>query len=274
MVSTSLSVYWRSWSTATAQPSCLPPFVAWPHRFLRRWNSAELPFGMDTGAGIGHYALLGNHTRCRKRRTTMRHARNVIALLMMSSMAVSCSTDGGKTQLPETTENATVVSNSSDGGKAQVPETIAPAPASSFTTATAMSSLPKVSSGSSALSLTVPRNCMSAEVWAVAPDDSLGVGVVVSAEQRSATEPTLYSLTSSQFIAYGGSGIAGQLCSGTGEPDAETLHVVSGSGTLTLDPLGPIPMRGRLVTTELVLDDGTTVSAIDIAATCIGCFPT
>ena len=35
---------------ATAQPSCLPPFVAWPHRFLRRWNSAELLFGMDTAA--------------------------------------------------------------------------------------------------------------------------------------------------------------------------------------------------------------------------------
>lgn len=84
----------------------------------------------------------------------------------------------------------------------------------------------------------------------------------------------MYPLTSSQLTAYEGSGIALQLCSGTGEPDAEQIDVVSGTATLTLDPLGSIPMRGRLTTTALVLSDGTTILPIDVTATCVGCFPT
>ena len=102
-----------------------------------------------------------------------------------------------------------------------------------------------------------------------------GVGVIVDAEQRLASEPSVFTVAAHQLVAFRGTGLAEQVCSGTGTlPNSEQLDVVSGSGTLTLDPLGVSPATGRFQTGELVLEDGTVIAPIDVNATCVGCFPT
>ena len=128
----------------------------------------------------------------------------------------------------------------------------------------------------SAVTLSVGRDCYSAHVWAFAADDTLGVGVIVDAEEaRPAPEPIVFTVAAHQLVAFRGTGLAEQVCSGTGTfPNSEQLDVVSGSGTLTLDPPGFTPGTGRFQTGELVLDDGTVIAPIEVTATCVGCFPT
>ena len=105
----------------------------------------------------------------------------------------------------------------------------------------------------STVTLSVGRDCYSAHVWAFAADDTVGVGVIVDAERGSASEPSVFTVAAHQLVAFRGTGLAEQVCSGTGTlPSSEQLDVVSGSGTLTLDPLGVTPATGRFQTGELV----------------------
>ena len=108
-------------------------------------------------------------------------------------------------------------------------------------------------------------------------DGAIGVGVVTRGFQPSSDQPSVlkFDVTSDKvdFIAYKGKDLINQLCGPSGIPTAERIEIVSGSGTLALDALGPLPMGGRLTTTELVLADGTVIAPMDLVATCIGCFP-
>jgi hypothetical protein len=128
-----------------------------------------------------------------------------------------------------------------------------------------------------AVTLSLSLGCRTAEVWGVSPDRTIGVGVVTRDSQPSSAQATEidFDTTSDEveFIAYRGTDVTSQLCGASGTPTATRLEIVSGSGTLALDALGPIPMGGRLTTTELVLDDGTVIAPMDVTATCIGCFP-
>ena len=128
------------------------------------------------------------------------------------------------------------------------------------------------------VTLGVTRDCRNAEVWGVSSDGTIGVGVVTRESQPWSDQATHIDFdgTSDEvdLIAYRGDDLTNQLCGSSGVPTAARLKVVSGSGTLALDALGPIPMGGRLTTTELVLEDGTIVAPMDLTATCIGCFPT
>ena len=128
------------------------------------------------------------------------------------------------------------------------------------------------------VTLNVSRNCRNAEVWGVSSDGTIGVRVVTRESQPSSDQASVidFDATSAtvDFIAYRGTDLTNQLCGPSGKPNAARLKVVSGSGRLALDALGPIPMGGRLTTTELDLEDGTVVAPMDLTATCIGCFPT
>ena len=128
------------------------------------------------------------------------------------------------------------------------------------------------------VTLEVSRNCRNAEVWGVSSDGTIGVGVVTRESQPSSDQASAIDFDATSgtvdFIAYRGTDLTNQLCGPSGKPNAARIKVVSGSGTLALDALGPIPMGGRLTTTELVLEDGTVVAPMDLMATCIGCFPT
>ena len=125
--------------------------------------------------------------------------------------------------------------------------------------------------------LTVTRACMSAEVWGVSSDGTLGLGAVTRSSQPSSDQPSVlrFDTTSEEvdFIAYRGEDLINHLCGGRAQPVAERIEIISGSGTLALDALGPIPMSGRLTTTEVVLADGTVIAPMDLTADCIGCFP-
>lgn len=127
------------------------------------------------------------------------------------------------------------------------------------------------------VSLTVTRACMSAQIWGVSSDGTIGLGVVTRSPQPSSDQPSVlqFDMTSEEvdFIAYKGEDLINQLCGGSGQPSADRIKIVSGSGTLSLDALGPLPMGGRLTTTEVVLADGTIIAPMDLKATCIGCFP-
>ncbi len=126
--------------------------------------------------------------------------------------------------------------------------------------------------------LTVARACMTAEVWGVSPDGTIGLGVVTKSSQPSSDQPSVIQFDASSdevdFIAYKGKDLINQLCGGTGQPTADRITIVRGSGTLALDPLGPLPMGSRLTTTEVLLADGTVIAPLDIEGNCIGCFPT
>jgi hypothetical protein len=128
-----------------------------------------------------------------------------------------------------------------------------------------------------AVTLSLALDCRTAEVWGVSPDRTIAVGVVTRDSQPSSARPTEidFDTTSDEveFVAYRGTDVTSQLCGASGTPTATRLEIVSGSGTLALDALGPIPMGGRLTTTALVLDDGTVIAPMDVTATCIGCFP-
>jgi hypothetical protein len=127
------------------------------------------------------------------------------------------------------------------------------------------------------VTLTAGRACMSAEVWGVSSDGTIGLGVVTTSSQPSSDQPSVIHFDASSdavdFIAYKGEDLNNQLCGGSGQPTAERIAIVSGSGTLALDALGPLPMGGRLTTTEVVLSDGTVIAPMDLTANCIGCFP-
>jgi len=118
---------------------------------------------------------------------------------------------------------------------------------------------------------------MSAEVWGVSSDGTLGLGAVTRSSQPSSDQPSVLRFdTASEevdFIAYRGEDLINQLCGGRAKPVAERIEIISGSGTLALDALGPIPMSGRLTTTEVVLADGTVIAPMNLTADCIGCFP-
>lgn len=125
--------------------------------------------------------------------------------------------------------------------------------------------------------LTVTRACMSAEIWGVSSDGTIALGVVTTSSQPSSDQPSVIQFDTSsdavEFIAYKGKDLINQLCGGTGQPAADRITIVSGSGTLVLDALGPLPMGGRLTTTEVVLEDGTVIAQMDLEGNCIGCFP-
>ena len=122
------------------------------------------------------------------------------------------------------------------------------------------------------IDLPVAQSCMS-EVWAVSTDGSIAIGVRFDPAEQSTTGPTVLSLAPSGLVVVRGIALAQQLCSGAGTLPASGIAVVSGSGTLSLDPPGPFPLLGVLTTGELMLSDGSVISPIHAEASCLGCFP-
>ena len=191
----------------------------------------------------------------------MNQSVKAVAALALCAALVSCHTSNrtdADGNVGSTTTSGTLVSDTASA--APTTESKPPGTSSPITDAKPIA-MPTV------------RACRNVEIWAFNTSDTVGVGVVLNADNRSGTVSTTYTLTASDFTAYRGTGLAQQFCSPSGTSQLQQLHVIAGTGTLILDPLGPIPMNGQLTTTDLRLSDGTTVAALHVKASCVRCLP-